>query len=92
MTYHKSEKPYVHYVHISPYFASPQGKGFPPSPEGTLNTQPNYRGNNLSFDQKQFFQVAAEKLFLILLGDIKSVDITDDLLDVFRHHQFIGII
>jgi len=37
MTYHKSEKAHVHYVHISPYFTSPQGEGFPPSPKGTLN-------------------------------------------------------
>ncbi len=36
MTYHKSEKAHVHYVHISPYFTWPQGKGFPASPKGTL--------------------------------------------------------
>ena len=28
---------HVHFVHISPIFASPQGEGFPPSPKRTLN-------------------------------------------------------
>src|SRR5512139_309473 len=36
MTYHESEKAHVHYVHLSPYFTSPQGEGFSPSPKGTL--------------------------------------------------------
>jgi len=29
---------HVHFVHISPIFASPQGEGFSPSPKGTLNS------------------------------------------------------
>jgi hypothetical protein len=43
MTYHQSEKAHVHYVHILPYLASPQGEGFPPSPKGPLITKTNDR-------------------------------------------------
>jgi hypothetical protein len=33
----KPELAYVHSVNISPYFASSEGEGFPPSPMVTLN-------------------------------------------------------
>jgi hypothetical protein len=32
----KPELAHVHSVHILPYFASPEGEGFPPSPKGKL--------------------------------------------------------
>jgi hypothetical protein len=32
MTYHKSKKAHVPYVHISPYFTSAQSEGFQPFP------------------------------------------------------------
>jgi hypothetical protein len=43
MTYYESEKAHVHYVHISPYFTSPEGEGFRPSPKGTLKGSKDLR-------------------------------------------------
>jgi hypothetical protein len=35
---------HVHFVHISPIFAWPEGEGFPLSPKETLNLYPNLSG------------------------------------------------
>jgi hypothetical protein len=48
---------HVHFVHISPIFASPEGEGFPPSPMVTLN---------VLNDQNDLNIISIEPLFLVV--------------------------
>jgi cell division septation protein DedD len=53
---------YVHFVHISPVFASPEGEGFPPSPRGTLRWLPHPSNKKKQGKRMKDEQSSEEKL------------------------------